>query len=184
MQYQQVVEKNLFYNTFNKPEKPIEIIHTDVVGKLENSSNDFNYYITFLDNFSRKCWGFLIKNKSNVPDIFIKFYNFISNTTPFKIIIVKHDHGRECINKNLFKFMESKGINFIHSTPGNPQQNGRAERLNQTLNNCATTLLNSAKLPLKFWDPAILCATYLYNINPHQSIENKIPNELIFQQAC
>jgi len=24
--------------------------------------------------------------------------------------------------KNLIKFMESKGINFIHSTPGNSQQ--------------------------------------------------------------
>jgi len=78
--------------------------------------------------------------------------------------------------------MEFKGINFIHSTPGNPQQNGRAERLNQTLNNCATTLLNSAKLPLKFWNSTILCAAYLYNINLHQSIENKIPNELFFNK--
>jgi len=38
---------------------------------------------------------------------------------------------------------------------GNPQLNGRAERLNQTLNNCATTLLIFAKLPLNFWDSAI-----------------------------
>ena len=76
--------------------------------------------------------------------------------------------------------MESKGTNFIHSTPGNPQQNGCAERLNQTLNNCATTLLNSAKLPLNLWDSIILCVAYLYNINPHQSIDNKIPNELFF----
>jgi len=41
---------------------------------------------------------------------------------------------------------------------GNPQQNGSAECLNQTLNNYVKTLLNSAKLPLKFWDSAILCA--------------------------
>jgi len=79
--------------------------------------------------------------------------------------------------------MESKGINFIHSTPGNSQQNGRAERLNQTLNNCATTLLNSAKLPLNFWDSAILSVAYLYYINLHQSINNKIPNELFFNKT-
>ena len=78
--------------------------------------------------------------------------------------------------------MESKGINFIHYTPGNPQQNCRTERLNQALNNYATTLLNSTKLPLKFQDSTILCASYLYNINPHQSIENKIPNELFFNE--
>ena len=71
--------------------------------------------LTFLDDFSRKCWVFLFKSKSNVPDTFIKFYNFISNTTPLKIINVinvKSDHGTEYINKNLIKFMESKGINF------------------------------------------------------------------------
>ena len=99
----------------------MELVHTDAVGKLENFFNDFNYYVTFLDDFSRKCWVFLIKNKSDVPDTFIKFYNFISNTTSFKIINVKSDHGTEYINKNLIKFMESKGINFIHSTQGNSQ---------------------------------------------------------------
>jgi len=48
--------------------------------------------------------------------------------------------------------MESKGINFnfIHSTLGNPRQNCCTERLNKNLNNCVTTLLNSAKLPLNF----------------------------------
>ena len=113
----------------------MELVHTDVVRKLEYSFNDFNYYVTFLDDFSRKCWVFLIKNKSDVPDTFIKFYNFISNTTSYKIINVKSDHGTEYINKNLTKFTDSKGINFIHLTPANHQQNGRAERLNQTLNN-------------------------------------------------
>jgi len=78
--------------------------------------------------------------------------------------------------------MESKGINFIHFTIGNPQQNGCAECLNQTLNKYAPTLLNSAKLPLNFWDSAILCTTYLHNINPHQSMDNKIPNELFFNK--
>ena len=38
-------------------------------------------------------------------------------------------------------------------------------------------------LPYKFWDSAILCAAYLYNLNPHQSINNKIPNELFFNKS-
>jgi len=46
------------------------------------------------------------------------FITLISNTTPFKIINVKSDYGTEYINKNLIKFMESKGISFIHSTLG------------------------------------------------------------------
>ena len=38
---------------------------------------------------------FFIKNKSDVPDTFIKFYNFISNATPFKIINITSDRGTE-----------------------------------------------------------------------------------------
>jgi len=64
------LKKKLFYNTINKADKPLELIHTDVVRKLENSYNDFNYYVTFLNDFSRKHWVYLIKNKSNVYDIF------------------------------------------------------------------------------------------------------------------
>ena len=63
---------------------------------------------------------------------------------------------------NLFrKFLAL--ISFIQFL-GYSQQNGRAECLNQTLNRCASTLLNSAKLPYKFWDSAILCAAYLLYI--------------------
>jgi len=45
------------------------------------------------------------------------------------------------------------------------------------------TLLNSAKLPSKLWNSTILCAAYLYNLNSHQSINNKIPNELFFHRV-
>ena len=52
------LKKRPFYNNFNKYEKPMELVHTDDVGKLENSFNDFNYYVTFLDDFFQKMLGF------------------------------------------------------------------------------------------------------------------------------
>jgi len=52
-------KKKTFYNTFNKFEKPLELIHTNVVRKLENSFfNNFKYSITFLDVFFQKTLGF------------------------------------------------------------------------------------------------------------------------------
>ena len=41
--------------------EPLELVHTDVVGKLETSFQGYNYYLTFLDDFSRKCWVYLLK---------------------------------------------------------------------------------------------------------------------------
>jgi len=70
----------------------------------------------FLMIFPENVGFFLLKINQMFLDTFIKFYSFISNTTSFKIINVKSDHGTEYINKNSVKFMESKGFNFIHST--------------------------------------------------------------------
>ena len=94
--------------------------------------------------------------------------------------LFKLNNDTKYINKNVIPFLNTHGISFIHSIPGYPQQNGRAVLLNQTLNNCVKTLLISAKLPLLFWDSAIKCAAFLYNSNPHSSVNFIIPNELFF----
>ena len=80
----------------------------------------------------------------------LNFHKLMNNTTEFTIKTLKTDNGTEYTNENFSKYLSENGIKLIHSTPGYPQQNGRSERINQTLNNCATTLLNSAKLPLNF----------------------------------
>jgi len=51
----------------------LELVHTDVVNKLETSFQGYNYYLTFLDDFSRKCWIYPFKNKSDVYDKFVEF---------------------------------------------------------------------------------------------------------------
>ena len=38
-------------------------------------------------------------------------------------------------------------------------------------------MLNWAKLPIGFWDKAILVSAKLYNLNPHQGNNNLIPDE-------
>ncbi|KAG4106214.1 hypothetical protein H8356DRAFT_1323584 [Neocallimastix lanati (nom. inval.)] len=96
------LKRKPFNSSPNNAIKPMELVHSDVAGKLETSYNDFNYYMRMVQI-------------------------------------------------------------FIHSVPGNSHQNGSVERLNQTLNRCVSTLLNSPKLSSKPWDSAILSAAYLYN---------------------
>jgi len=78
-----------------------------------------------------------------------------------------------------FFFLNHHGISSIHSLPDSSQQNGLAEPSNQAINNCVKRLLNSAILPLTFWDTTVQCAAFLYNSNPHFSINFKIPNKLL-----
>ncbi len=176
------LKRKPFYASDNFTTQPFELIHSDVVGKLQKSFQGFNYYLTFLDDFTRKCWIYPIINKSDVTQKFIDFNNLVNNLYNSKIKTLKTDNGTEYVNKNLINYLNSKGIELIHSTPGNPQQNGKAERLNQTINNCAKTLLNSVNLPLNFWDSAVICAAKLYNCNPHSGINNKIPDEIFYKK--
>ncbi|GKC14417.1 retrotransposon protein, putative, ty1-copia subclass, partial [Tanacetum coccineum] len=45
---------------------PLELVHTDVWGPTQVSIRGFKYYVSFLDDYSRYTWIYLIKHKSDV----------------------------------------------------------------------------------------------------------------------
>jgi len=54
--------------------KPLELIHTDICGPMRKKSpRGEEYYILFIDDFSRMCWIGLIKHKD---EAFEKFQTF------------------------------------------------------------------------------------------------------------
>jgi hypothetical protein len=178
------LKKKPFNKTINKSSSPLQVVHSDIVGPLKPSPSfsGYKYYITFIDDFSRKCWVYLLKHKSEAVQKFIEFHKLMKNTCNYNVKEVRSDNGLEYNNSNFINYLKNNGIIFNHSTPGNPQQNGRAERINQTLDNCAKTLLSAAKLSPILWDEAIKCACILYNLNPHQEINFKILNEVFFNK--
>jgi hypothetical protein len=58
-----------------------------------------------------------------------------------------------------------------------PQQNGVAERKNQTIMNMARTLLKEKSLSITFWVEAVACSVYLLNRSPTTSLKMKVPQE-------
>src|SRR5271170_726497 len=58
-----------------------------------------------------------------------------------------------------------------------PQSNGKAERLNRTLETFAQAMLYQANMPNSFWAEAISTAAYLINRLPSKAINDKIPYE-------
>jgi hypothetical protein len=58
-----------------------------------------------------------------------------------------------------------------------PQQNGVAERKNQTIMNMARTLLKEKNLSNIFWAEAVACSVYLLNRSPTTSLKMKVPQE-------
>jgi hypothetical protein len=52
---------------------PLELIFSDVWGPAPSSIGRFKYYVSFIDDYSKFTWLYLLKNKS---DVFSKFRDF------------------------------------------------------------------------------------------------------------
>ena len=134
--------------------------------------------MALLNDYSHYAFVYLMNKREKVPIIIEKFINLINNQKNKTIKVIRSDSAKENINKNLVELFESKGIKHERSCPSTPEQNGKAERLNRTLQEIARCLLFEANLDQIFWGEAINTANYLLNLRPSKSINNKIPYEI------
>lgn len=137
---------------------------TDVWGPAPMSVGCYQYYVSFLDDFSKYTWIFLLKHKSDVFDVFLKFQQLVERLFDRKILTVQSDWGGEY--QKLHSYFQKVGITHHVSCPHTHQQNGSAERKHRHIVEVGLSLLAQACMPLKFWDEAFLTATYLINRIP------------------
>ena len=74
--------------------------------------------------------------------------------------------------------MEESGIEHQTSMPDSPQQNGRAERFQQTILNRAESMCNMAGLSSGFWSYTIRTAIHVYNVMPIAKDRFKTPKKM------
>ena len=79
---------------------------------------------------------------------------------------------------NFKAYCQNYGIQHQTSLPDTPQQNGRAERWQQTIMNKARSILLSSPLPNTFWWHAVKYAIHTYNRTPASRLKWKTPIEL------
>ena len=164
----------------NKSGAPLDLIHSDVWGPAPVSIGNHSYYVSFIGDYSRYTWIYLLKQKSEVFQVFKDFQNFVERKFTRKIIHMQTDWGGEY--ERLNSFFRQLGISHRVSCPHTHQQNGRAERKHRHIVEVGLSLLAQASMPLKFWDQAFLTATYLINILPSRVLENKTPVELLLKE--
>ena len=85
----------------------MELIHSDVCGPMSSTSlSGFEYYITFIDDFSRKTWIYFLKAKSEVFEKFKEFKALIENLSDKKIKTLRSDNGGEYTSKEFGAFLQ------------------------------------------------------------------------------
>jgi Integrase core domain/GAG-pre-integrase domain len=173
-----------FQLPLSKSSAPFELVHSDVWGPAPIASyNEFKYFVTFIDDFSRATWLFLLKIKDEVFDYFQEFLNRIENQFNTTIKIFRSDNRTEFKNNKFNELVKLKGI--IHQTTcvNTPEKNGVSKRKNRHLLEVTRALLFQNNIPKVFWSDAILSATYLINRLPSIKLKNKSPLEILYQRT-
>ena len=76
----------------------LQLVHTDVCGPMSTPShNGCRYFLLFIDDFSRYCYVYFLKNKSEVFSMLQKFKATVENQSAHTIKTLRSDNGTEYI---------------------------------------------------------------------------------------
>jgi histone deacetylase 1/2 len=64
---------------------PLKLVYSDVWGHAQTSVSGHNYYVSFIDAYSRFTWLYLLKCKSDVFNVFLQFQTHVERLLCHKI---------------------------------------------------------------------------------------------------
>ncbi|MCO5581796.1 hypothetical protein L7F22_035685 [Adiantum nelumboides] len=158
--------------------RKLQLVHSDVCGPMRTPSvGNSLYFVTFIDDFSRFCWVYPLKAKSDVFAIFQHYVSMVENKTGCKVQTLRTDRGGEYMSGAFKDFLGKKGIKHQCTMPYPPQQNGVAERKNRSLMEMARCMLKAKSLPHKLWMEAVACAAHVLKRCPTRALKTITPYE-------
>ncbi|KAH9782975.1 hypothetical protein KPL71_009140 [Citrus sinensis] len=156
----------------------LDLIHSDVWESPYISMGGAKYMVTFIDDYSRRCWVYPIKKKSDVFLVFKEYKARLELESSKKIKCLRTDNGGEYTDGEFLAFCKQEGIQRQFTVAYAPQQNGVAERMNRTLTEIIRAMLRTAGLPNSFWAEAAKTACYIVNRSPFTTIGLKTAMEM------
>lgn len=157
----------------------LDYVHSDLWGSpnVPRSLGNCQYFISFTDDWSRKVWIYFLKTKDEAFDKFVEWKRMVETQTERKVKKFRTNNGLEYCNIRFDKFCKEEGVVRHRTCTYTPQQNGMAERLNQSIMNKVRSMLSESGLDLKFWAEAASTSVYIINRLPSSAIDFSIPEQ-------
>jgi hypothetical protein len=145
------LKMKIFRKSFPKIDRSstlLQLVHSDVCDMHSNPTRGGKkYFVTFIDDFSKLCYVYLLFSKDEVLENFKIYKTEVENQCDARIKCLRSDRGGEF---HFPSYCESVGIIHETSIAYTPQQNGVAERKNRTLVEMVNTLLCNSGLNKSF----------------------------------
>ncbi len=134
--------KNVFPHDKNVSKRALNVVHLDVWGPTKTTSmGGCHYYLSFIDDHTRKAWVYFMKEKS---EVFTHFQNFImlaEKQTRLQVKCLRSDGGGEYFSNEFTTYLKMHGIQRQFTCRYTLQQNGVAERKNMHIAEVARALM-------------------------------------------
>ena len=170
-----------------KSSVPGERLFLDISSVKATSIGGAKFWLLVLDDATDMCWSFFLKEKSELAEVVLQLLldlRFKHNRT---VKFIRCDNAGE--NMSLQKRCDKGGlgIQFEFTAVRTPEQNGRVERLYQTLYGRVRATLRGAKIGYKYrqklWAEcgATLTKTYVVTVKksgektPYEKFYGKLP---------
>ncbi|KAE8654775.1 glutamate-ammonia ligase family protein [Hibiscus syriacus] len=102
-----------FRTTIHDTKGILDYVHSDVWKPSKITSlGGTHYYVTFVDDFSRRVWVYTMKTKDEVLGFFLKWKKMVETQTGRKIKRLRTDNGGEYKNDPFLKVCEEEGKEF------------------------------------------------------------------------
>lgn len=168
--------RTVFEDSKSHAKELLELVHSDLMGPMEESIGGSRYALTIMDDFSRYSEVVCLNAKGQAASAAIKVLTRWQRTTGKKLKTLRTDNGTE-FKGILDRELKRAGVKHELSVRYTPQQNSRAERLNRTLMDRTRAMLIDAGLPKGFWAEALTTANVLRNQAYSEAIQD-VPSRL------
>ena len=127
--------------------RPLEIVHTDLVGPATTKGLKGEiYFMLLVDDYTSMTAVFFLENKSEAFENFKIYKEMVENEMDSRIKCLRSDNGGEFTSKEFMDYCSNHGIKRQFFIARTPQQNGVVERKNMIVQQMARTMLMDSKL--------------------------------------
>jgi transposase InsO family protein len=110
--------KASFPSSDTRSARILDLVHTDMCGPMtRNSLSGYDYYLTFIDDYSRKTSIYFPKAKSEVFKWFQEFRALVENQFGKRIKILQSDNGGEYSSRRFIDLCVRHGIRRQMTVP-------------------------------------------------------------------
>jgi transposase InsO family protein len=154
----------------------LELVHGDLCGPVTPAtSGGRRYFLLLVDDVSRYMWAVILDTKGATANAIKHIQAVAENESGSKLRVLRTDNGDEFTSAEFASYCADEGIQRHFSLPYSPQQNGVAERRNQTVVAMARALLKQRGMPARFWGEAVMTAVYILNCSPTKTLNGMTP---------